>query len=55
MTTIAAKPDVPAAEEQRHRPTALESVAAFSLDALLSVADGPEAAALPARQQGAGS
>jgi hypothetical protein len=52
MTTVAAKPAAPAAEEQRHRLTALESVAA---DALLSVAYGPEAAALPARQQGAGS
>ena len=51
MTTVAA----PAAEEQRHRLTALESVAALSLDALLSVAYGPGAAALPARQQGAGS
>jgi hypothetical protein len=46
MTTVAAKPAAPAAEEQRHRLTALESVAALSLDALLSVAYGPEAAAL---------
>ena len=38
MTTVAAKPDAPAAEEQRHRLTAFESVAALSLDALLSVA-----------------
>ena len=55
MTTVAAKPAAPAADEQRHRLTALEGVAALSLDALLSVACGPEAAALPARQQGAGS
>ena len=57
MTTVAAKPPAPApaAEEQRHRLTALESVAALSLDALLSAAYGPEAAAFPARQQGAGS
>ena len=55
MTTVAAKPAVPAAEDQRHRLTALESVAALSLDALLSVAYGPEAAALPARQPEAGS
>ena len=55
MTTIAAKPAAPAAEEQRHRLTALESVTALSLDALLSVAYDPEAAALPARQQRAGS
>jgi hypothetical protein len=51
MTTVAAKPAAPAAEEQRHRLTALEGVAASSLDALLSVACGPEAAALPSRQQ----
>ena len=55
MTTGAAKPAAPAAEEQRHRLTALDSVAALSLDALVSVAYGPEAAALPARQLGAGS
>ena len=55
MTTVAAKPVAPAAEEQRHRLTALESVAALSLEALVSVAYGPEAAALPARQLGAGS
>ena len=55
MTTVAAKPAAPAAEEERHRPTELEGVAASSLDALLSVAYGPEAAALPARQLGAGS
>jgi len=30
MTTVAAKPVAPAAEEQRHRLTALESVAALS-------------------------
>ena len=34
MTTVAAKPAAPAAEEQRHRLTALESVAGLSLDAL---------------------
>ena len=55
MTTVAAKPAATAAEKQRHRLTALEGVAALSLDALLSVAYGPEAAALPARQLGAGS
>jgi hypothetical protein len=55
MTTVAAKPAAPAAEAQRHRLTALESVAALPLDALLSVAYGPKSAALPARQQGAGS
>ena len=55
MTTVAAKPAAPAAEEQRHRLTALDSVAALSLDALVSVAYGPEAAALPPRQLGAGS
>ena len=54
MTTVAVKPAAPAAEEQRHRLTALGSVAALSLDAL-SVADGREAAALPPRHQGAGS
>ena len=55
MTTVAAKPVAPAAEEQRHRLTTLESVAALSPEALVSVAYGPEAAALPARQLGAGS
>lgn len=55
MTTVAAKPAAPAAEEERHRLTALEGVAALSLDALSSVAHGPEAAALPARQLGARS
>ena len=55
MTTVAAKPAAPAADEQRHRLTALEGVAILSLDALLSAADGPEAAALPARQPRAGS
>ena len=55
MTTVAAKPVAPAAKEQRHRLTALESVPALSLDALLSVAYGPKAAALPARQLRAGS
>ena len=30
MTTVAAKPAAPVAEEQRHRLTALESVAALS-------------------------
>ena len=55
MTIVAAKPAAPAAEEERHRLTALEGVAALSLDALSSVAYGPEAAALPARQLGAGS
>jgi hypothetical protein len=55
MTTVAAKPVALAAEEQRHRLTALEDVAALSLDALLSVACGPAAAALTARQLRAGS
>jgi hypothetical protein len=55
MTTVAAKPAAPAADEQPHRLTTLESVAALSLDALVSVAYGPEAAVLPARQLGAGS
>jgi hypothetical protein len=55
MTTVAAKPAASAAEEERHRLTAPEGVAAFSLDALLSVAHGPEAAALAARQLRAGS
>jgi hypothetical protein len=55
MTTVAAKPAAPAAEEERHRLAALEGVAALSLDALLSVAYGRQAAALPARQLGAGS
>jgi len=55
MATVGAKPAAPAAEEQGHRLTVLESVAALSVDALLSVAYVPEAAALPARQQGAGS
>jgi hypothetical protein len=49
MTTVAAKPAAPAAQEERHRLTALEGVAALSLDALSSVAYGPEAAALTAR------
>ena len=35
MTTVAAKPVAPAAKEQRHRLTALESVAALSLEALV--------------------
>ena len=47
MTTVAAKPAAPVAEEERHRLTALEGVAALSLDALLSVTYGPEAAAFP--------
>ena len=55
MTTVAAKPAATAPEEQRHRLTALEGVAALSMNALLSMAYGPEAAALPARQLGAGS
>ena len=55
MTTVAAKPAAPAAQEERHRLTALEGVAALSLDVPSSVAYGPEAAALPARQLGAGS
>jgi len=55
MTTVAAKPAAPAAEEGWHRLTALEGGAALSLDARLSVAYGPEVAALPARQLGAGS
>jgi hypothetical protein len=55
MTTVAAKPAAPAAEEKRHRLTALEGVATLSLDALSSVAYGPEVAALPPRQLGAGS
>ena len=55
MTTVAAKPAAPAAEEQRHRLTALEGVAPLSLDAPLSVAYSPEAAALPACQLRAGS
>ena len=42
-------------DEERHRLTALEGVAALSLDALSSVAYGPEAAAHPDRQLGAGS
>ena len=55
MTTVDAKPAAPPAEEQRHRLTALEGAAALSLDALLSVTYGPEAAALPAGQLGAAS
>ena len=55
MTTVAAKPAAPAVEEERHRLTAPEGVAALSLDALSSVAYGPEAAAHPDRQLGAGS
>jgi hypothetical protein len=55
MTIVAAKPAAPAAEEERHRLTALEGVAALSLDALSSVAYGPEAAALADRQLGARS
>jgi hypothetical protein len=51
MTIVAAT----AVQEERHRLTALESAAAVSQDALSSVAYGPEAAALPARQLGAGS
>jgi hypothetical protein len=41
MTTVAAKPVAPAAEEQRHRLTTLESVAALSLEALVSVPTVP--------------
>ena len=55
MTTVAAELAASAAEQERHRLTALDSVAALSLDALSSVAYGPGAAALPARQPGAGS
>jgi two-component system sensor histidine kinase KdpD len=44
MTAVAAKPAAPGAQEGRHRLTTLEDVAALSLDALLSVAHGPEAA-----------
>jgi hypothetical protein len=55
MTTVAVKPAALAAEEQRHRLSALEGVTALSLDALLSVAYGPEAAAVTARQLRAGS
>jgi len=46
MTIVAAKPAAPAAEEERHRLTALEGVAALSLDTLSSVAYGPETARL---------
>jgi hypothetical protein len=53
MTIVAAT--ATAAEEEWHRLTALEGVAALSLDALSSVAYGPEAATLPTRQLGAGS
>src|SRR5208282_3494202 len=42
VTTVTAKPAAPAAEKERHRLTALEGVAALSLDALLAVAYGPE-------------
>jgi uncharacterized protein YfaP (DUF2135 family) len=55
MTIVAAKPVAPVAEEEWHGLTALEGVAALSLDTLSSVAYGPEVAALPARQLGAGS
>jgi hypothetical protein len=55
MTIVAVKPAAPAAEEERHRLTSLEGVAALSPDALSSVAYGPEAAAHPDRQLGAGS
>ena len=41
MTIVAAKPTASAAEEERHRLTALEGVATLSLDALSSVAYGP--------------
>lgn len=41
MATVAAKPAAPAAQEERHRLTALEGVAALSLDAPLSVASVP--------------
>jgi hypothetical protein len=56
MATVDVKPAAPAAEERRwrHRLTAVEGVA-VSLDAPLSVAYGPGAAALPARRLGAGS
>jgi amino acid transporter len=46
MTVRDATPDSPAAQDQgedRHRLTALEGLAALSLDALSSVAYGPEA------------
>jgi two-component system sensor histidine kinase KdpD len=42
MTIVAAETAAPPAEEDRHRLTALEGVAALSTDALLSVAYGPE-------------
>jgi hypothetical protein len=38
MTSVAAEPSAPAAEEERRQLTALESVAALSLDALSSMA-----------------
>jgi two-component system, OmpR family, sensor histidine kinase KdpD len=44
MTTVAAKPAAPGAQEGRHRLARLEGVAALSSDALLPVACGPEAA-----------
>ena len=45
MTVRDATPHLPAAEDQedKHRLTALEGLAALSLDALSSVAYGPEA------------
>ena len=44
MTIVAAKTAAPVAEEERHRLTAHEGVAALSTDAVSSVACGPEAA-----------
>ena len=44
MTIVAAKTAAPVAEEERHRLTAHEGVAALSADAVSSVAYGPEAA-----------
>ena len=55
MTTVAAEPAASAAEEEPHRLTAPEGAAALSLDALLSVAHGPEMAALAARRLRAAS
>src|SRR5215469_14044688 len=42
-TTAAAQPPAGASEEEKHRLTALEGLAALSLDALSSVAYGPQA------------
>ena len=52
MTIVAAKTAAPVAEEERHRLTAHEGVAALTTDAVSSVVYGPEAACAPGSSTG---